>query len=523
MLKVLLVDDEYVITQGLSVLIDWGAEGYEIAAVCSNGQDALDYLRENAVDLVIADVMMPVMTGLELLEKVKGEKVSDASFVILSGYSEFAFAQQAMRFGCIDYLLKPIERDDLLAILHKFTHMSEDAKRDQQYEQAYLTRKLIALLYGRSAEADIAYIRSNMHLSAGVRYIEIEIANVGEFDEEETNMHALREQIHRNCRQILQEDSSHCVLEISHRRLNYAAGFIYCDYMAQERNLTEVQYIQMIHRHIGISLQREIRLLVGKKVADIEMIAQSYESAASLRNLEAFRSQEHIYFYEHELQSHEEKNVLCKRELDALIKSIELGDHDRIEGQVEALFSRMQSKGIRRKGINVNFNYLLFRLVHLASNIDSEADQEEILQLISTSAVEQGFLRGSSRHLARFACEYSDYLAQLQRNESSGILGNIEREIRENYAENLTLQELGKKYFINSSYLGQIFKKAYGQSFKNYLALQRITEASRLLVCTDKKIGDIAEAEGYKDIDYFISKFIQIKGCTPSRFRRNRV
>ena len=226
MLKVLLVDDEYVITQGLSVLIDWGAEGYEIAAVCSNGQDALDYLRENAVDLVIADVMMPVMTGLELLEKVKGEKVSDASFVILSGYSEFAFAQQAMRFGCIDYLLKPIERDDLLAILHKFTHMSEDAKRDQQYEQAYLTRKLIALLYGRSAEADIAYIRSNMHLSAGVRYIEIEIANVGEFDEEETNMHALREQIHRNCRQILQEDSSHCVLEISHRRLNYAPGFI---------------------------------------------------------------------------------------------------------------------------------------------------------------------------------------------------------------------------------------------------------------------------------------------------------
>ena len=74
MLKVLLVDDEYVITQGLSVLIDWGAEGYEIAAVCSNGQDALDYLRENPVDLVIADVMMPVMTGLELLEKVKRER-----------------------------------------------------------------------------------------------------------------------------------------------------------------------------------------------------------------------------------------------------------------------------------------------------------------------------------------------------------------------------------------------------------------------------------------------------------------
>jgi len=522
MLKVLLVDDERVIAQGLKVLIDWGAEGYEIAAVCSNGQEALDYLRGNNVDLVIADVMMPVMTGLELLETVKQEHISDASFVILSGYSEFAFAQQAMRFGCIDYLLKPIERDDLLAILHKFSHMSEDAKRDQKYEQAYLTRKLISLLYGRSTEADIAYIRSNMRLSAGVRYIEIETAGGEECDGEEADMRVLREQIYRNCCQLLQDDSGHCVLEISHHRLNYAAGFIYCDYMAQERNLTESQYIQLIHRHSGISLQREIRLLVGKKVPDIGMISQSYESAATLKNLEAFRSQKLIYFYEHELQAHEEKTVLCKRELDALIKSIELGDHEKIEAQVEALFSRMQSKGIRRKGINVNFNYLLFRLVHLASNIDSEADQEEILQLISASAVEQGFLRGSSRHLARFACDYADYLAQLQHSESSGILGEIEREIRENYAENLTLQELGKKYFINSSYLGQIFKKTYGQSFKNYLALQRINEASRLLVCTDKKIGDIAEEVGYKDIDYFISKFIQIKGCTPSRFRRNR-
>ena len=181
MLKVLLVDDESVIAQGLEVLIDWNAEGYEIAAVCSNGREALDYLRQNAVDLVIADVMMPVMTGLELLEAVKRENLSEAGFVILSGYGEFAFAQQALRFGCIDYLLKPIEREDLLTILHKFSHMSESAKLDQQYEKAYLTRQVVTLLYGKSMEADIAYIR-------GVRYIEVEAAGTGDFDMEEADM-----------------------------------------------------------------------------------------------------------------------------------------------------------------------------------------------------------------------------------------------------------------------------------------------------------------------------------------------
>lgn len=521
MLKVLIVDDELVIAQGLKVLIDWNAEGYEIAAVCVNGQEGLDYLRHNTVDLVIADVMMPVMTGLELLETVTREKISEASFVILSGYSEFAFAQQALRYGCIDYLLKPVERDDLLAILHKFSHMSENAKLEQKYEHAYLMRTLIALLYGKNTETDLKFIRENLRLSPGVRYIEIEIADIDEDDEEGTDLHALREQIFHGCRKILQEDSDHCVLEISHNRLNYAGGFLYCDYMAQERDLTEAQYIQRLQR-FGISLQREIRLIVGKKVPDISLIAQSYDSVRSLKNLEAFRSEKLIYFYEQELQEKEERSVLCKSELDALIKAISLGDHDKIEERVETLFSHMQSRGIRRRGINVNFNYLLFRLIHLASTMDSEADQEEILQLISASAVEQGFLRGSSRHLTCFAWDYADYLTQLQHSEPSGILRDIEREVRENYAENLTLQDLGKKYYINSSYLGQIFKKTYGQSFKNYLTLQRINEASRQLISTDKKIGDIAEAVGYKDVDYFISKFIQIKGCTPSRFRRNR-
>ena len=128
MLKVLLVDDEVFIAQGLEVLINWQEEGYEIAAVCQNGKEALEYLRKNHVDLVIADVMMPVMTGLELLETVKREKISDASFVILSGYGEFAFAQQALRYGCMDYLLKPIERDDLLAILRRSSSASRDAR-----------------------------------------------------------------------------------------------------------------------------------------------------------------------------------------------------------------------------------------------------------------------------------------------------------------------------------------------------------------------------------------------------------
>lgn len=97
----------------------------------------------------------------------------------------------------------------------------------------------------------------------------------------------------------------------------------------------------------------------------------------------------------------------------------------------------------------------------------------------------------------------------------------MEREVREHFAENITLKDLSRKYFVNSSYLGQIFRKKYGQSFKDYLCSFRINEAAQMLVKTDKKISMIAEEVGYHDTDYFISKFIEQKGCTPSRYRKN--
>lgn len=521
MLKVLLVDDESFIAQGLEILIDWNAEGYEISAIASNGQEALDFLRENEVDLVIADVMMPVMTGLELLETVKKEHISDASFVILSGYGQFSFAQQALRFGCIDYLLKPVDRGELVAILRKFSHLSETARLGQKYEEAYLLREVAALLHGKG-DADLAYVREHMRLSDDIRYIEIEIADLEDDWDDDEELGIFRERLYQACCQLLEGDSNHFLPDLYQSSIDVGIGYIFCDYMAEEMHCTETQYMQWLHKSLGISLQREVRLLIGKKVGDIGEIHQSYKTVSILKNLRAFRRQKPVYYYEDEVQEPQEKDLLCKKDLDALIASIEQNDPEQIQSGVDALFAEMQQKNLDKKGINLNINYLLYRLVNLASDLNSEANQEEILQFISARSFGEGFLRGSSMHLSCFACEYADYLAQARRNVPSKILRDIEKEVSENYAENLTLQGLGKKYYINSSYLGQLFRKTYGQSFKNYLTAYRINEASRQLLQTDKKIGEIAEDVGYRDTDYFISKFVELKGCTPSRFRKKR-
>ncbi len=376
MMKVMLVDDEPFIMQGLEVLIDWNALGYEIVKMASNGGEAYEYLKSEQVDMVISDISMPVMTGLDLLKRIREEGLSDAYFVILSGYNDFKYAQQAIRYASMDYLLKPIDREELTDILKRAARMRESAH-------------------------------------------------------DETGMTAV------------------------------------------------------------------------------------------LRALRTFRSDQDIKTYGDEINVPQGRIMLLKEQLDSLIAAVEQNDITEINRSVDVLYDETRDRGMSTDVFDLNLNYLLFRLIHLAVEQDESVDQEEVLSYISDNVYESGEIRGSRTHLKRFAISYAEYLVQLRKNVSRGILQEIEREIRANFADNLTLKDLSRKYYVNSSYLGQLFKKKYDQSFKDYLCSVRISEAASMLLKTDEKIPVIAEKVGYKDTDYFIQKFIELKGCTPAKYRRN--
>lgn len=353
MLKVMLVDDEPFIMQGLSVLIDWEALGYKIVKMAANGGEAYDYLKTNSVDLIISDISMPVMSGLDLLGKIREEGLSDAYFVVLSGYNDFDYARQAIRYSCMDYLLKPINKDELTEILKKV------------YEEGRMVKK----------------------------------------DEDESG----------------------------------ASG----------------------------------------------------------------------------------KVVLYKKELDELIKAIETNELHTINTSVDALYDEIYNAGMNDDIVAMNLNYLQVQLIHLAVEQDESIDQEEVLNYINENVYDAGKTKGSRVHIKRFALGYADYLSQLRKNASRGVLAEVEKEIKQNFADNLTLRDLSKKYYVNPAYLGQMFKKKYNQSFKDYLCTVRINEAASMLLKSEDKIAMISERVGYKDVDYFIQKFIEQKGITPAKYRRN--
>ncbi|MEE3494921.1 MAG: response regulator [Butyrivibrio sp.] len=523
MLKVLLVDDEPFILQGLNVLIDWEDYGFEVYTA-QDGKTAYDMISGQGFDLVIADIKMPVMDGIELLKRIR-EDGNDVSFVILSGFAEFSYAQEALKHRCSAYILKPVEKDSLIAVVEKVIASKEDqeieTKRNKRFEKAYFEQSLKRVLRGKHSEEDIDYLSSKIDADEDMCYVGIEFApEIDELEVMDDEKNNRLDRLYEIASEYLGNDN-YLLMRYGFGDENiYDIGFLYISNIGKEIDQSDEMFLKEMIKYLKRVSGLPIVMLVGRVVRGLESISTSYTSVNILHSLQGFREKKDIYFYEEEYQIKDKGIQLCKNKLDELISAIELNEKVKIKQKVDEFHDEMKKSGITGKAYNLNINYLFFQLIHITGEQDSEVDQEEILRNISENVYEQGIRRGSKAHLYRMACEYGDYLGQLQKNVSKGVLANVEEEIKNNYSSNLTLKGLSEKYYVNSAYLGQLFRKKYGCSFKDYLNRQRLDEAALLLKKTDDKIYTIAEKVGYKDVDYFVNKFIEAKGCTPAKYRK---
>ncbi|MCR5234066.1 MAG: response regulator [Lachnospiraceae bacterium] len=526
MYKVMLVDDEPLILRGMSVVIDWEDRGFEIVKSAANGREAYDFLKDNEVDLIIADIKMPEMNGLELIRRIREEGVSDAYYVILSGYNDFEYARQAIRYSCMDYLLKPIDSDRLIEILDQVTESIHEkmklVKDRETIEDAYFKQSMIALMCGRYDEDDEAYVKKELGIGKEkCRFLIASVDNTASLEDmDDEEIKEIRDALSLAAEEYIGDPS--CIVRDAFDYLeDHEIGIVIREGLISASRMTEHEYLDGLCDVLNKDIDAGVVLLAGKNVDDISRLSRSYSNACVLRPFRGFSNEKRIYYYEEEVSAPHNNVVLLKQSLDELITAIEQNDITRINGSVDTLYIEMERAGLNTDMRSMNLNYLIFQLIHLAVEQDETVDQEEILHYISENAFDATVTRGGRTHLKRFALSYAEYLIQLRRNVSRGLLAEIEREIRNNYAENLTLRELSRKYYVNSSYLGQTFKKKYGQSFKDYLCSVRIDEAAKQLLSTDEKIANIAENVGYRDPDYFLLKFTQVMGISPAKYRKN--
>ncbi len=319
--------------------------------------------------------------------------------------------------------------------------------------------------------------------------------------------------------------ADHIIFGVIKKGECYDIGIIYCPFMAQERDMTDNEWLTWFTMELKERAGYDIAVCAGSKVKGIEDIAFSYREATMTRSFRFFQKHEKKTSQAYLLNkknaaSKSNQEEYYRKELDHLIHAIETGDKTFIKENASSLYRRMMEKGMDLELITLNIQYFLYRLLGLAYEIETGINQEEIMKYIQEAAFSSGMPWINELKFLKFAQDYSDYLAQLRQESSKGTINQIEAEIEANYAENLSLKSLGEKYFVNSAYLGQLFKKQYGCCFKDYVNGVRIRKAAEMLLRTDERVYIIAERVGYKNMEYFINKFESIYGITPARFRK---
>lgn len=206
--------------------------------------------------------------------------------------------------------------------------------------------------------------------------------------------------------------------------------------------------------------------------------------------------------------------------VDVLLEDMEQCHVQAIERDVDELFREIYACGADYHLVKMYRDYLQLRLLRLAEEPEYILSKKEVLEFISTHDFSPQSMKRSRSEFKQFAVEFAEYRMQYMGKDMAGLLAQIEKDIRNNYMEDISLKSLSAKYFISRPYLGQIFRKQFGISFKDFLNNVRIENAEKLLIQTDEKIYNIAAMVGYNNSDYFINKFTAAKGATPAKFRK---
>lgn len=528
LLKVLIVDDEPVVRRGLAELIDWEAEGFVLAGEAADGNRAVQLLMEGSYDLIISDIRMPGMDGMEFIAHVREKSLSSAGFLFLSGYYDFQYARTAIQYACCDYILKPVQREELLSCIRRirkdYLQNADDRERLQTYEKAFLERHLLALVWGKYDGEDLRYVNEKMRFSKRNRYVHCEIAL---FDKSfsvlpgDRRRGQQRKLYHYACA-LLEQYRDYVIYNLMKHTECYNIGMIYCSFMSEERGMTESEWLEWLQRELSERMGYRVIAYMGGETADIRLIGNSYREAILVRALQHYSREAARIHCQSETAVRKRLDKVFRTQLDELLHAIEVNETFLIKEKAGDFYKGMVEHEMDPEVISSNIQYFMYGLLKLAYDLDAEIDQEEIMQYMRETVFSSEVNWEKKQKFQQFSSVYADFLTQLRKNAGKGVLKQIEEEVDSSYARNLTLKSLGEKYFVNSVYLGQLFKKQYGCSFKEYLNHVRLQKAAEALLNSDKKISQIAEEAGYKSIDYFINKFVENYHMTPLRFRKQK-
>ena len=531
--NILIVDDEQLIRQGLRARIEYLGIDVDEIFEAENGLMALRLQEEHPIDVVITDIRMPDMDGLELIQEMQ-KKNNQIKFVVLSGYAEFSYAETAIRLGVKAYLLKPVSNDDLKAAFDKaYKEMEQTAsvrqevqmkKRMDREKQVYQQEKALNALFS-SQEAG-AVTREQLCKLCGydekmwaggaesVLYLAILHINKESFEHQRFRP-VDHELVRFMIRNIFEEIQAPCekllVNSLSDTRQMYGI-FIGDD---KKKLRMEVERIYLRMRSV-LEKKMGIYLTIGVSRCRSQLEGKETSEARQALKQRIIYGKANIYFYE-------DIRILGEQEfpvsqLHLLEQYIEHTEIFKVKNLVQEIFSEELVKKYGSAYLRIMWIRILNLLLHHYERRGRNAAEiEKMLQNYNLLDRIQS-LQEIRQKIIEMVMECVSTESVADANARSKIQMAIGY-IQEHFAENLTVNVLAEHYGMSPNYFSSMFKKEMSRSAVNYITELRINQARELLYHSELSVVDISKKVGYEDSQYFFRVFKKYLGMTPLQYR----
>ena len=531
--NILIVDDEQLIRQGLRARIEYLGIDVDEIFEAENGLMALRLQEEHPIDVVITDIRMPDMDGLELIQEMQ-KKNNQIKFVVLSGYAEFSYAETAIRLGVKAYLMKPVSNDDLKAAFDKaYKEMEQTAsvrqevqmkKRMDREKQVYQQEKALNALFS-SQEAG-AVTREQLCKLCGydekmwaggaesVLYLAILHINKESFEHQRFRP-VDHELVRFMIRNIFEEIQAPCekllVNSLSDTRQMYGI-FIGDD---KKKLRMEVERIYLRMRSV-LEKKMGIYLTIGVSRCRSQLEGKETSEARQALKQRIIYGKANIYFYEDIRILGEQEFPVSQRHL--LEQYIEHNEIFKVKNLVQEIFSEELVKKYGSAYLRIMWIRILNLLLHHYERRGRNAAEiEKMLQNYNLLDRIQS-LQEIRQKIIEMVMECVSTESVADANARSKIQMAIGY-IQEHFAENLTVNVLAEHYGMSPNYFSSMFKKEMSRSAVNYITELRINQARELLYHSELSVVDISKKVGYEDSQYFFRVFKKYLGMTPLQYR----
>lgn len=504
MIKVILVDDEVLALEYLESLIDWEAEGFQVVGRATGGMKAWALYEKFRPDIVISDIRMIGMDGLELARKIK-ERNPAATVVLLSAYKDFEYAQKGIQYGVSNYLLKhELNEDTLVAELgHIKDEIFKQSKRDKIYQEYFMKQ----LIYQQEIKPELQGMDFENRLFMVMLHRD-DIFQEGNFTEQRLCI-----EDHKEVREIMEASLGDTISYVADAKISEGHQIILyqlekevskykINHLIEEKSS---QLVEVLKQFVA----QEVNVLFSYEIQKSEISSVFRRMSRQIRYA-VFWGCGACYALEQIAEIETEDSIIWGDEILELESAVYKDDQD-IGEMLSYFFNLVTYPKCKLKSLK-ELVHLLEMSYRKISEKESITGLEEEIGVYKANEIQQYYTKCFLR--------LKEKIHEGEGGKYSNIVLEMMRYIRKNYEKELSLDVLGEVFHMNGVYLGQVFKKEVGMTFLKYLTTCRMDAAKALLESGQYNVSEVAEMSGYKTSQYFSQIFQKNVGMKPQEYKK---